>query len=209
MKKRIIYCLFLIFFNIVLYAMVFLTVEANKQTLERIDPLNTSLDYRNVRPRLTVDEVNQITKNINADLHLLNPMKGILIVTAVCLIALLVASVAKSKWHTTRFDGLALIIITVLSLSFHWLFVFFNDKFENAHNATIYIRIATTATLVIIQPILFFVAYKWNRAEIQQHLHQQKWVSIVAIVLTVISVLIALTIGIGILATPDLSGNIS
>jgi lysylphosphatidylglycerol synthetase-like protein (DUF2156 family) len=209
MKKRIIYCLFLFFLNIVLYAMVFLTVEANKQTLERIDPLNTSLDYRNVRPRLTVDEVNQITKNINADLRFLNPMKGILIVTAVCLIALLVASVVKSKWHTTRFDGLALIIIAILSLGFHWLFVFFNDTFENAHNATINIRIATTATLVIVQPLLFFVAYKWNRVELHKHLHQQKWVSIVAIGLTIISGLIALAIGIGILLTPDLSGNIS
>jgi hypothetical protein len=189
--------------------MVFLTVEANKQTLERIDPLNTSLDYRNVRPRLTVDAVNQITKNINADLRLLNPMKGILIVTAVCLIALLVAGVAKSKWETSRFDGLALIIIAILSLGFHWLFILFNDTFENAHNATIYIRIATTATLVIIQPILFFVAYKWNTVELHKHLHQQKWVSIVAIGLTIISGIIALAIGIGILLTPDLSGNIS
>ena len=193
--------------NIILFSMVISTIEENEITLVSIDPSNKELEFKGLRPRLTIDEVNQISKSINADLFLLKKMKGILIITSICLTILLLLIIKKSSWNTTRFDGLTLLFITILLFSLHWLLILFNNKFENGYNATINIRIVTEATLLIIQPILFFMAYKLNNMEISKKLHQYKWISFLSLILCIACTVITLIIGIGLLAAPDLGGN--
>jgi hypothetical protein len=48
-----------------------------------------------------------------------------------------------------------------------------------------------------------------NEFEINNNLHKQKWISYSAIVLASLTLLLVLFIGIGVLFTPDLSGNIT
>ena len=207
MKKGLIFCVVLTVLNIILFSMVISTIEENEITLVSIDPSNKELEFKGLRPRLTIDEVNQISKSINADLFLLKKMKGILIITSICLTILLLLIIKKSSWNTTRFDGLTLLFITILLFSLHWLLILFNNKFENGYNATINIRIVTEATLLIIQPILFFMAYKLNNMEISKKLHQYKWISFLSLILCIACTVITLIIGIGLLAAPDLGGN--
>lgn len=62
---------------------------------------------------------------------------------------------------------------------------------------------------IIVLPILFFAAYRTNQHELALKLHRQKWVSYLSITFAVLSLLLALVIGVGVLMTPDLSGNIT
>jgi hypothetical protein len=71
------------------------------------------------------------------------------------------------------------------------------------------IRIGILIGTFIIPPILFYTVYRMNIIELSHKLHQQKWISYLAISFTIISLLLALIIGMGILFTPDLSGNIT
>jgi len=186
--------------------------EKNKETIERIAPSTEELRNKYGRQgstRLTPEEVKQACMNLETEIEQLNQIKGILKFTFVLIAILFLWIITKMEWRTVRFDGLTLLIANILLLNFHWLFEWFTDKFEEGQNATVNIRIVMSIALLIIQPILFYIAYKWNKIELFQNLHKQKWISYIAIVFTVLSGLLALVIGIGILLTPDLSGNIS
>lgn len=62
---------------------------------------------------------------------------------------------------------------------------------------------------VLIFGTFLLVAFTMNKRELRLHLHRQKWISYAALTSGVLSLILALIIGIGVLLTLDLSGNIS
>ena len=62
---------------------------------------------------------------------------------------------------------------------------------------------------VLIFGTFLLVAFTMNKRELRLHLHRQKWISYAALTLGVLSLILALIIGMGVLLTLDLSGNIS
>ena len=94
-----------------------------------------------------------------------------------------------------------LLIFTLFTISK----IFIDGQFEDGHNATSSIRITTEIIFLIISPLIFYATFKMNKFEISKNMHQEKWITNLALILFIISGLIALIIGIGILSTPDVS----
>lgn len=196
-------------FTIVFWFMLNATIQRNEQTLQDLQTYTKDLQNPFKRPRLSGKEIFNLNQQLKKQIAVLNQTKTVTLFASFCLAAMIIWVVVQNKWQSAGFDGLALLIANVLLFNFHWLFYTLFTSFEEGHNAIQDIQLRTSIGLLLIQPILFFIAYQWNKLEIQASLHQQKWISIVAITLSILTGLIAIIIGIGVLFTPDLSGNIT
>ena len=191
--------------------MISFTADSNRETIERIAPCHggTPRKYRSSGlSRLSPEEIKEICAKLESQISRLDRLKRI------CRLPKHFCNYTgvgtyKRPWQLQPFDGLTLLLLNTLLFGLHWLFIEFGNSFEEGNNATVYLRIYTGIGLLVVQPLLFYISYRWNRLELSRKLHRQKWISVAAIVLTAASGLLALIIGIGVLCTPDLSGNIT
>jgi uncharacterized membrane protein len=121
---------------------------------------------------------------------------------------LLLAIIAfKPNFSVNKFDGITLMVYYILLVcTIFTVFKIFTDgQFEDGHSATSSIRISTESILVIITPLIFYASLKMNKFEISKNMHKEKWITNLALFLTLLSGLITIVIGIAILSTPDVS----
>jgi len=209
MKIKLIYLLLFTAFTLVFGLMVDAMIADDQQLMQRIHLTQDTAHYYSNRLRLPPQKIEELKLTITAELQFLAYINYGVIIFALVVLLLLIGVIAKTTWQTVRFGGLHLLIANLVLLQLHWLMDFVPSYFYAGTNATMDIGISTSIILLLLQPILFFVAFLWNKLELKKQLHQQRWISIVAITLAILSGLIALIIGISVLFTPDLSGNIT
>lgn len=177
----------------------------SQQKIMRIDNdpfLKSSLSY------LTPEGVNNLKLKYKIELIQLDHLKlSAIVLISFCGILLLAIIAFKPDFSVKKFDAIKLMVAYILLLfTIFGLFkIFIDGQFEEGNNATNRVRISIVTILLIITPLIFFTTFKMNKLEIGKNMHQAKWITNLAIVLTIISGLIALVIGIGILLTPDIS----
>jgi hypothetical protein len=211
MRKLFIISTFFLTILIILLAIVCLIIESNKTTIDRIAPSTEELRLKAEKLgslRLTKKEVKEICSRLNRELIQLDFMKRLITITIVTIIGIMLIGIYKFDFSVKSFDGLSLLVVALLLFGIHWLVDEFCEFFYEGPSAS-KIRIGTLIGTLIIHPILFYVAYSMNELEINNNLHKQKWISYSAIVLASLTFLLVLFIGIGVLFTPDLSGNIT
>jgi hypothetical protein len=207
MLKKIAIPLLLLIIGILVYLMASETIERtlfSQQKIMRIDSdpfLKKSLSY------LSKEDINNLTLTYKIQLAQLDQLKSYtnaLITLSGLLLIFFITF--KPNFSVNKFDGLTLMVSYILLIfSLFTIFKIFIDEFEDGHNATSSIRINTEIILLIISPLIFYAALKMNKFEISKNMHQEKWITNLALVLFLITGLIALVIGIGILSTPDVS----
>jgi len=208
MRKILILNALLLTIIAVLLAVVFSTIEYQKETVDRIAPSTEELKERARKMgdlRLTEKEVNDICIQLNRELIRLEHLKKTFILFIVLILTATLFGLYKFNFNVTRFDGLSLLVVTLLLVGFHSLVYEFSGGFYGGHNASMDIQVIILIGTCIIPPIFFYTAYRMNKIELNLHLHKEKWISYVAVTLTTLSLLLALIVGIGVLITPDVS----
>lgn len=209
MIKKILLPLFLLSIGIVVYSLVTATIERTLYFHEEITRSDDKYPFRNNSLRhLTPEETNKLALTYKNELTNLEYLKSSTIVLlSLCGILVISLIVFKLDFSVKKFDGITVMTAyTLLICTIFTVFKLFIDgRFEDGHNATIGIRASIEIILLIITPLIFFTALKLNKFEISKNMHQAKWITNLATVLTVLSGLIALVIGIGVLSTPDVS----
>lgn len=128
-----------------------------------------------------------------------------------CCLAMMLWLAIKKKFTLKPFDALFIILITALfCILIEWLLMNFTVKYEEGHNATIDLGIYMQVFLLVAVPLILYLSYYTNNIEIKKGLHRQKWISLIALILFVLTGLIALSLGIALtFFVPELSGNIT
>jgi hypothetical protein len=207
MLKKIAIPLLLLIIGILVYLMASETIERtlfSQQKIMRIDNdpfLKKSLSY------LSNEDIKNLRLTYKVQLAQLDQLKSYTIALITFCGLLLISFITfKPNYSVKKFDGLTLMVSYILLIFILFtIFKIFIDEFEDGHNATSSIRINTEIILMIISPLIFYATLKMNKFEISKNMHQEKWITNLALVLFIISGLIALIIGIGILSTPDVS----
>ena len=189
--------------------MVTATIERTLFFHDEITRSDDKYPFRNNSLRhLTHEEITKLVLKYKNELTNLDYLKSSTIaLLSLCGIIVLSIIVFKPDFSVKKFDG-AIVMATYILLIFtiFTIFkIFIDGRFEDGHNATIGIRALIEIVLLIITPLIFFTALKLNTFELRKNMHQANWISNLAKVLTVLSGLIALVIGIGFLSTPDVS----
>jgi hypothetical protein len=209
MIKKLLLPLFLLSIGIVVYSLVTATIERTLYFHEEITRSDDIYPFRNNSLRhLAPEEINKLALMYKNELTNLDYLKSSTIfLLSLCGILVISIIVFKPDFSVKKFDGATLMTAYILLICTTFtIFKFFIDgRFEDGHNATIGIRASIEIILLIITPLIFFISLKLNKFEISKNMHQAKWITNLAIVLTVLSGLIALVIGIGVLLTPDVS----
>lgn len=207
MLKKIAIPLLLLIIGILVYLMASETIERtlfSQQKIMRIDNdpfLKKSLSY------LSNEDIKNLRLTYKVQLAQLDQLKSYTIALITFCGLLLISFITfKPNYSVKKFDGLTLMVSYILLIFILFtIFKIFIDEFEDGHNATSSIRINTEIILMIISPLIFYATLKMNKFEISKNMHQEKWITNLALILFIISGLIALIIGIGILSTPDVS----
>jgi hypothetical protein len=213
MRKTLIFSAFFLVTITILLAVVCVIIESHKETIDQIAPATEELRIKAEKKygklRLTEKEVAEICNQLNRELVDLNNLKWLFsfVIAFIIVVTLLIRY--QFKPSVIRFDGLSLLVVSLPAFGLHSLVYEFSGGFYGGHNAAMDISIGILIGTFIIPPMLFYTAYRMNELELNLHLHKQKWISYTAIIFTALSLLLALIVGIGVLATPDLSGNIS
>jgi hypothetical protein len=212
MRKILIFGAFFLAIITLLLATVDSVIDSHKQTIDEIAPSTDALKLKAAHmwpSRLTKSEIEEIFNTINKEIIQLEFLQKVFSITIIliCLINLVV--LYRFNWIMNRFDGLCLLGVALLVPSLNWMVYEFSDYYYGGHNASMNIRIGLLIGTLVIQPALCYIAYRMNKHEISLTLHNQKWITNLALVLSVLSLVIVLAIGIGVLITPDLSGNIT
>lgn len=208
MIKKILVPLILITLSFITYLMVTETIESNKHFLGKLKEYDNNPFLNSPLRNLAPEEIKKLTAEYKIDLTQLDSLKSSAIgLVSFCGILVIAIIVFKPDFSVKKFDGLTVMAAyTLLICATFTLFkIFIDGRFEDGHNATIGIRASIEIILLIITPLTFFTALKLNKFEISKNMHQAKWITNLAIVLAVLSGLIALVIGIAILSTPDVS----
>jgi len=208
MIKKILVPLILITLSFITYLMVTETIESNKHFLGKLKEYDNNPFLNSPLRNLASEEIKKLTAEYKIDLTQLDSLKSSAIaLVSFCGILVIAIIVFKPDFSVKKFDGLTVMAAyTLLICATFTLFkIFIDGRFEDGHNATIGIRASIEIILLIITPLIFFTALKLNKFEISKNMHQAKWITNLAIVLAVLSGLIALVIGIAILSTPDVS----
>jgi hypothetical protein len=183
-------------------------MESHRATIDRIAPSTEELREKAEKMgylRLTEKEVKDICLQLNQELIELDILKRTFIFSSIFILAFTIFGLYKFILNVTRFDGLSLLVIALLFFGFHWLVYEFSGVYYGGHSASMDIRILIFFGSFIIPPFLFYTAYRLNKIELNLHLHKQKWISYMAVALTILSLLLALIVGIGVLIIPDVS----
>ena len=208
MVKKIAIPLLLLIIGILVYLMATETIERTILSQQKFmsiesDPfLKKSLSY------LSKEDIENLTLKYKIQLAQLDQLKSYTIALISFSGLLLIFFIAfKPNFSVNKIDGLTLMVSHILLIFtlFTIFKIFIDGQFEDGHNATSSIRINTEIILLIISPLIFYATLKMNKFEISKNMHQEKWITKLAVVLFVITGLIALVIGIGILSTPDVS----
>jgi hypothetical protein len=209
MIKKILLPLFLLLIGIVLYLLVTETIERTTYFQKEIMRSDDYYPFRNTSlSRLAPEEISNLSLKYKIELVQLDYLKSIsMALISLCGLLFIAIITFKSDFSVKKFDGivfaLAYILLVCAILAVFKMFI--NSQFEEGHNATIKIRTSIEIILLIISPLVFFTALKLNKIEIGKKLHTAKWITNFTIVLTVLSALIVLVVGIGYLSTPDVS----
>jgi hypothetical protein len=208
MLKKIAVPLFLLIISIMVYCMATSTIERtlfSQQKIMRIDSdhsLKRSLSY------LSTEDIKNLKLKYKIELTQLDHLKSITIILISLSGILLLAIIAfKPNFSVNKFDGITLMVYYILLVcTIFTVFKIFTDgQFEDGHSATSSIRISTESILVIITPLIFYASLKMNKFEISKNMHKEKWITNLALFLTLLSGFITIVIGIAILSTPDVS----
>jgi len=207
MIKRIIFPLLLLIINSILYIMVQETVERTKFSQEKImridkDPsLQRSLSY------LTPSDKKNLILQSQKELHQLDLLKSIALPLFYVLGILILAIMAfRPTISIKRYDGLTILIAYFLFVFLLFgTFYLFESNFDEGQSAINKITATSALVLLIITPLIFLSAFKLNKFETAKEMHHKKWISLVALALTLVSGLTALILGFALLMTPDLS----
>lgn len=208
MLKKIAIPLLLLIIGILVYLMAIETIERtlfSQQKIMRIDSdpfLKKSLSY------LTPEDIKNLTLKYKIQLAQLDQLKSNTIALITFSGLLLISFIAfKPNFSVNKFDGLTLMVSYILMIFtlFTIFKIFIDGQFEDGQNATSSIRTTTEIILLVISPLIFYTTLKMNKFEISRNMHQEKWITNLALVLFVITGLIAIVTGIGILSTPDVS----
>lgn len=209
MIKKILLPLFLLAISIVVYLLV---TETIVRTVFFLEEINSSDMYdpflNNWLRHLTPQEISKLTLKYTIEISQLSDLKSSAIVgITICGIAVIALIAFKPDFSVKKFDGLAVMSTYMLLICATYLVfnIFMDGKFTDGHNATIGIRAAIEIILLVVAPLIFFISLKMNQFEVSSKMHEAKWITRIALILTVVSGLIALVIGIAFLSTPDVS----
>lgn len=209
MIKKTLLPLFLLSIGIAVYLLVTATIERTLYFHEKITRSDDKYLFLNNSLRhLTPEETNNLAIKYKDELTQLNYFKSSTIaLISLCGILILAIIVFKPDFSVKKFDGATVMAAYILLICtiFTIFKIFIDGRFEDGHNATIGIRSSIEIILLIIAPLVFFTALKMNKFEIRKNMHQANWITNLAIILTILSGLIALVIGIVVLSTPDVS----
>lgn|GEM_PF-2356651 len=209
MIKKILLPLFLLTIGIIVYLLVTETIERTMFFQEEIMRSDIYSPFLNNSLRhLTPEEINNLALKYKIELTQLDYLKSSTIALISLFIIFAIAIIAyKPDFSVKKFDGITLMVAYILLVYtiFAIFKIFINDHFQNGHNATINFRVNTEIILLIITPLVFFATVKMNNIEMRKNMHQQKWITILALVFAVLSGLIVLVVGIAVLSTPDVS----
>ncbi|MGI9192442.1 MAG: hypothetical protein ACR2IL_09995 [Chitinophagaceae bacterium] len=209
MIKKLLLPLFLLSIGIVFYSLATATIERTLYFQEEITRSDDIYPFRNSSLRhLAPEEINKLTLRYKNELTNLDYLKSITIaIISLCGILVIAIIVFKPDFSVKKFDAITVMTVYtfLICITFTVFKIFTDGSFEDGHNATIKIRGTIKIILLITTPMIFFTALKLNKFEISKNMHQSKWITNLAIVLTLLSGLIAFVIGIGFLSTPDVS----
>lgn len=209
MIKKLLLPLFLIGIGSVVYSLVTATMERISYFYEEVTRRDDQYPFLNNSLRqLRPEEINKLAIKYKIELAQLDSLQSNTIaLLALCGIVVIAIIGFKPDFSVKKFDGVTVMASYTLLIcaTFSVFKLFIDSRFEDASNASIGIRASIEIILMIITPLVFFAALKLNKFEISKNLHHAKWISQLAIVVTVLSGLIALVIGIGVLSTPGVS----
>jgi len=209
MIKKILLPLFLLSIGTVVYLLVTATIDRTMYFLEEIIRSDIYSPFLNNSLRhLAPEEISNLALRYKTELTQLEYLKSSTIgLISLCGILVIAIIGFKPDFSVKKFDGVIVMAsyIVLVCIIFAIFKIFTDSQFEYGHNATIGIRISIEIILMIITPLIFFTTFKMNRLEIGKSMHQAKWITNLSIFLTVLTGLLALVIGIGVLLTPDVS----
>lgn len=208
-KKRILTTLFLTALLSGIALMYHFGIQGHEDTIERLSSIYLEYHARNIPHHLPLSELEKYRSEAREALpDLQSKFRIIAIIT--CLSFLLLAwHLIRYRKGTYRYDALALIGFTLLSLGFMPALDWMTDVIPFSHNPSMEFRMSVFIAQFILTPALFFLAWRWNKSEITAGLHTQQWISILAFTLGTLSGIISIFIGLAVLFTPNLGGNIT
>ncbi len=212
MRKILVVGIFLTLVSGLFTGAIYSLVEEHRHSLARYAPSTEEELWKSERMgpvRLSKREVDELVLLWNRELIELERLQWIFTASFFIGVVFIFAILLKRGSMVKKFDGLFLWIITCCMVSVEWVIDVLSDKYYGGRNAIMDLSIGIFVGTIIVLPILFFAAYRMNQHELALKLHRQKWVSYLSITFAVLSLLLALVIGVGVLMTPDLSGNIT
>lgn len=212
MRKILILSVFLTLIFILLSGAMHFLIDENDRLRARYAPSTEEeilQSERMGRIRLSKKEVEELVLLWNEELPQLKSLQGIFIIGSFIGLISIFIVIRKKPFVIKKFDGFFLFFIGILLLSTEWLVDTVSDYFYGGGNALIDLSIGIFVGTLIALPILFLGAYRMNQQEMSIYLHRQKWISYLSMTFAVLILLCALFIGIAVLFTPDLNGNIS
>lgn len=208
-KKGILTGAFLSTVSILMLSILWLGIQENENEIEDLNRIQEEFHAQHRPHRISEqDLIKYRQESVQVIENLQTPMKAMAGIAGFCFLFFV--------WHMIRYrngfyayDGLALVVLALLFNGITPFLQWMTDRILYAHNPTIKLRIAVMSIQIILSPALFFLAFYWNKTEMQLGLHQKRWISVLAFTFGLLSGMIALIIGLGLLMTPNLSGNIT
>lgn len=212
MRKILVFSTFILSIIAVFLNAVYSIIENHKKLIDQLAPSTPELKEEAAKMghiRLSDNEVTEICTQLNHELVLLDKLKWGCILSIFFIVLLISIGLLKLNFKIKRFTGLSILVITPIIYSLNCLVYEFSGIFYSGHNATLIMRVGTLFATIVVPPFLFYTAFKMNKIEVELQLHKQKWISYTSFVLAIVSLIVAIIIGLGVLMTPDLSGNIN
>jgi len=209
MRKAFLASLLLLITGLLLYTMVNTTLQADREVMDWVNRVYEDRRIPGSNARLSPEEKSAVHEQALSDIARLESLRSHLQPVLAVLLGILTLLLIRSDYRLRSFDGLALLLATLLTYGVHELLMEFAEGYDHGPNATLNLRIGITSGLIVLNPVFFYLAARWNKAEVRHQLHRQAWITVVGFTLAVLSGLAALALGIGLLMTPDLSGNIT
>lgn len=183
------------------------TLQADREVVDWLNRVYEDSRSPGSNARLSPEEKSAVREQALSDIARLETLRGRLRPVLAVLLGILTLLLIRSDYRLRRFDGLTLLLSALLSYGLHALLMEFIEGYDHGPNATLSLRIGIDTSLIVLNPALFYLAARWNKAEVRNQLHRQAWITTTAYTLAVLSGLAALALGL--LMTPDLSGNIT
>lgn len=208
---------------LVLYASVFLqqmakvTSEGNQSKLKWIDDgRKEQLDRMQLFKTYSKTYIDELEKKLileNADMNTLSKVsKGIAILSLAVFSLLTILFLRERKFHFVleKNDGFYVMMFSLFLVAItYFISIYFLDGKWLSPNESQDLSSYYIVTIFFLTPILLGLSFFLNKHELKKEWHQHKWKYRLSLYFLILSLSAVTFILLGLLMTPDLSGNMT